>query len=110
MPISTGESQGTRRERAGTAGPLSGQDALWSGSQLGGAPQLLGHVLTDPSFMPARAASSLAWRSETPMPSFLASKCEFPGCCVPAAMALMVCSTALDRCFSALVMMHLSAF
>ena len=83
-------------------------------------PQVAGQVVSVPAFIAARAASSLPWTSagsviavlwngEMPMPSLAALNLEMPPLAVPAAIAVIVWLTALERCFSAEVTMHLSA-
>src|ERR1035437_731944 len=77
---------------------------------------VVGQVWSVPAFMAADAASSLAWTSgrvtfvtaEAPMPSFVALKSV--GMVPPLAIAWTAWVTADTRCFSALVMMHLSSF
>src|SRR5262245_36825290 len=75
-----------------------------------------GHVTTEPSFMPASAASIFDCRSgtsfaafvnvETPMPSLLALKMILPPLAVLALMAWIDWETETARCFSALVIRH----
>src|SRR5262245_22202692 len=70
-----------------------------------------GQVTTEPSFMPASAASIFDCRSvtsfaafvkvETPMPSLLALKMILPPLAVFAEIAWMDCDTETERCFSA---------
>src|SRR4051794_2204964 len=80
-----------------------------------------GQVLSVPAFIAARAASSLllrslvssavlSWKSDTPIPLFAALNLLSPATGVPPAMPLIASPTAIWRCFSALVTMHLSAF
>ena len=107
-----------------TSGPPVRVDPLvsdWSqlagtiGSGAGVLPQFGagGHVTTEPSFMPASAASIYDWRSgtffaalvnaETPMPSLFALKMILPPLAVLLAIAWIDCETETARCFSALV-------
>src|SRR5664279_516355 len=109
---------GDRESGNGRAGRPEGRDPLAESAGSDGdygVPHLSGQVFRVPAFIAAIAASSLAWRSagtvapwksETPIPSLAALKMLLPALAELSAMPLSAASTALLRCFSALVTMH----
>src|SRR5262245_2503365 len=118
-----GQEANSRRAGRHDAGPLVRVACTEPLGYFGGAPHAGagGQVCRVPAFIAASAASSLPWRSagqalalscpgEAPMPSLVASKCELPPFAVPFVIAMMVDEVATERCFSALVTMHLAAF